>query len=127
MYGNNHHIGGNVKYGMTCTNPECSTDHIVDDLIECPDCGDNKVMVSAIVSKRTSQNRPMSFAVCLHSLRRGTIISTHYVDDPSQMVDILEQCSLDFDIHADISWVANVAEYVNICNTMDPRNRRRPN
>ena len=107
-----------MEHGMKCTNPECSTDQIVDDLIECPDCGENKVMVAEFGPKRTSQNRPMSFAVCLHSLRRGTIISTHYVNEPSQMVDILEQCSLDFDVHADISWVENIEQFARICNSV---------
>tara|TARA_R100001244_G_scaffold86414_1_gene65999 strand:- start:99 stop:464 length:366 start_codon:yes stop_codon:yes gene_type:complete len=121
-----------MEHGMKCTNPECSTDYIVEDCIECPDCGDNKVRVFPIAPKQTSQNRSMNFAVCLHSLRRGMIISTHYVDHPSQIVDILEQCSSDSDIHADISWVANVAEYIKICNTvagidMDERKNSKPN
>jgi len=52
-----------MEHGMKCTNPECSTDHIVDDLVECPDCGKNKVMVAEFGPKRTPQNRPKLYRV----------------------------------------------------------------
>jgi len=119
-----HEIIGRTVFAQ-CTNSECSTDRIVDDLIECPDCGENKVHlhhIDAVVEpdepKHTSQNRPMSFAVCLHDVRRGVIVSTRYVNEPSQMVDVLEQCSLNHNVSADIVWVTNFAEYVNLCNSM---------
>lgn len=98
-----------MEYGMTCTNPECSTEHIVDDLIECPDCGENKIQ---------NEISGLSFAVCLHSLRRGTIISTHYVTGVDDLIKILRQCASNTDVCADFSCVANAAEYVKICNTV---------
>jgi hypothetical protein len=60
----------------------------------------------------------MSFAVCLHDVCRGVIVSTHYVNESSQMVDVLERCSLNHDVSADIVWVANFAEYINLKNSM---------
>jgi hypothetical protein len=107
-----------MEYGMTCTNSECSTEHIVDDLIECPDCGENKIQIFPIIPERPNEISGLSFAVCLHSLRRGTIISTHYVTGVDDLMKILQQCALNTDVNADFSWVANAAEYVKICNTV---------
>jgi hypothetical protein len=36
----------NEMFMVKCMNPRCTTGRIVDDLIECPDCGDNQVFIT---------------------------------------------------------------------------------
>ena len=53
----------NEMFMAKCMNPRCTTGHIVDDLIECPDCGRNEVHITKHVHDKdkmgTSETRKM--------------------------------------------------------------------
>jgi hypothetical protein len=80
-----------MEHGMKCTNPQCSTDQIVDDLIECPDCGENKVMVAEWGNKKMENEDKREYTVTIMD-GNDKPDATHWRTGEEDLVRYIREC-----------------------------------
>jgi hypothetical protein len=76
----------NEMFMMKCMNPRCTTGHIIDDYVECPDCGENNVHITKhvhdIETMGISETREFyrygktENGTCFHEIKNSRYITT---------------------------------------------------